>query len=92
MQFLMAEDGIVLLDEVQLRKIKGYTRLADIFSFDQVFIPTYIRTYYWMMIVIKIKSKEIHCYDSMSRPGTVYTDKIKDWLVKEMAVIASSRQ
>ena len=38
-----------------------------------------------MIIVIKIQLNEIHCYDSMSGYGTVYTIKVKVWLVKEMA-------
>ena len=85
MQHLMADGGALPLDEKQLRSIRGYTCNVDIFSFYQVFIPTNIRNFHWMMIVIKIQLKEIRCYDSMSGPGTVYTDKVKDWLVKEMA-------
>ena len=37
------------------------------------------------MIVVEIQLKERLCYNSMSGPGTVYTDKVKEWLVKEMA-------
>ena len=58
MHFLMADDDIVLLNEVQFRKVKAYTRNVDIFSFDRVFIPTNIRNFHWMLIVIKIQLKE----------------------------------
>ena len=44
--FLMADGGAVSLDEHQLRSIRGYTRNVDIFSFDNVFIPTNIRNFH----------------------------------------------
>jgi sentrin-specific protease 1 len=72
------------LDPIQVRKVKGYTRNIDIFNFDLLFIPTNIKNMHWTMIVVKMQSKEIHHYDSMSGEGTIYTTLVKDWLVREM--------
>jgi Ulp1 family protease len=72
---------VISLDPIQVRKLKGYTLNVDIFKFDLLFIPTNVNNMHWTMIVVKMQSKEIHYYDSMSGDGTIYTNLIKDWLV-----------
>jgi Ulp1 family protease len=77
----LAAGKVISLDPIQVRKLKGYTLNVDIFNFDLLFIPTNVNNMHWTMIVVKMQSKEIHYYDSMSGDGTTYTNLIKDWLV-----------
>jgi Ulp1 family protease len=80
----LAAGKVISLDPIQVRKLKGYTLNVDIFNFDLLFIPTNVNNMHWTMIVVKMQSKEIRYYDSMSSDGIIYTNLVKDWLVREM--------
>jgi Ulp1 family protease len=69
MQHLVAAKELTL-DPIQVRKVKGYTPNIDKFNFDLLFIPTNIKNMHWTM--------------SYNGEGTIYTNLVKDWLVREM--------
>jgi len=70
--------------EYNYANAKRWTKKFNVFSKDKIFIPVNISNTHWTIIVVFIKLKEIHYYDSMGGSGiNRYLKHILHWLKDE---------
>lgn len=77
-------DKLITKGQYNYANVERWTKKFNVFLKDKIFIPVNISNTHWTMIVVYIKLKEIHYYDSMSGPGVNrFLKHILQWLKDE---------
>lgn len=64
-------------------KVQRWTKKFDIFSLDKIFMPVNVGHVHWTLMVIFMRIKEIHYYNSMIGSSVPYTGIAMKWLEDE---------
>jgi Ulp1 family protease len=65
-------------------KNKRETVVVDIFNLNKLFFPVNHHNTHWSLLVVFMRAKEIHHYDSLNGQGTEFSRQVINWLGKEM--------
>ena len=67
--------------------VERWTKKMNVFLLDKMFMPVNIGNTHWAMIVVYMKLKRIHYYDSLNRPGIdKYLKHVLQWLKDEDSI------
>ena len=69
-------------DTVNLEYVSEYTKGIDIFQYQLILIPVYVKSH-WTLIAVDMIAEQIRYLDSQENDGTSYLVAVKRWLAKE---------